>query len=76
MHTRRFPERVAGQAFGVTHDVLVQVTRVRIEDRRLSAERVDHSRMAVTDRGHVVVAIEVFPPGGVKQPDPFPLDDV
>ena len=60
-HRGRQPLRVA-------HDVVVQVARVRVEGRRLPRKRRHHVRVAVTDRGHVVVAIEVTAPVRVIDP--------
>ena len=41
------------------NDVLVQVTSVRIQGRRLAAEGFHHARMAMTHRSDVVIAIKV-----------------
>jgi hypothetical protein len=54
----------------------VQVARVRIQRRRLARQRGDHVRVAVPDRGHVVVAVEVAPPIRVEEPGAFAAHEV
>jgi hypothetical protein len=45
----------------------MQVTRVRVQRRRLVAQRFNHVRMAVPHRDHVIVTIEIFSAVGVPQ---------
>ena len=55
------------QHFAELDDALVQVARMRVERRGLVAQRFDDVRMAMTDRDHVVVTVEIFPAVDVPQ---------
>ena len=46
-------------AFGIGDDVVVQIAAVGIDLRCLMGERAHDMRMAMPDRGHVVVAIQI-----------------
>ena len=56
-HTERFGQLCA-EAFGVVHEVVVQVAGVGIQHRHLAVGRRDHPGMAVSHVGHVVHGVE------------------
>ncbi|MNC32162.1 hypothetical protein D3C75_805060 [compost metagenome] len=45
---------------GVVEDFLIHVAGVSVQGRQLTRHRLYHAWMAVPDRGHVVVAIQVL----------------
>ncbi len=59
---------------GIGVDAVVQVARVDVELGGLSTDRLDHTRMAMSDRRDVVVDVEVAAPLGVEHPDAFGPD--
>ena len=75
-------ERVAEcgrQTLHIVEDALVRIARVGVERRSLIGDGLHHARVAVPDMGHVVVAVEIAPPGGVPEPDalsPHDMDGV
>ena len=72
---QRFRHR-RGEPLRVADDVVVQVARVRVQRRRLARQRGDHVRMAMPDRGHVVVAVEVAPAVRVEEPGALAAHEV
>ena len=64
------------QPFGIGVDHLGQVARVRVQLRGLARHGVDDARMAVSDRGHVVVGVQVGAAFMVVQPDALGARDV
>ena len=55
------------QRFGVLRQLLLQIARVRVEQRQLFAHRANDSRVAVPDVRDVVVAIDITMPRIVVQ---------
>lgn len=64
------------QALRVIQDALVQVARVRVELRRLAGNGLHHLWMAMADRCHIVIRIEVALAVGVVKPDAIAAHDV
>jgi hypothetical protein len=60
-----------GQAFCVTHNIVMQVAGMRVEGRGLAAQGVNHVGMAAPYRGDIVVAIQVSFTIGIVQPHAF-----
>ncbi len=65
----------AEQPLGVVEDELAGVPGVRVEGGRLAGDRLDHPRVAVPDRRHVVVGVQVGLPAGVEQVHALAADD-
>ena len=65
-----------GQPLRIEHDAFVQVSRVRVEHRRLARDRLDDVRVTMTDVRDVVVRVEIAAAVGVVQPDAFAAHDV
>ncbi len=61
-YSQRF-RQCGAEPLGVIDDPIVQIARVRVEDRHLPLRRAYHSRMAVANMGHVVHQIEKTPAG-------------
>ena len=59
---------------GIGVDAVVQIARMDVELGDLPADRLDHARMAMPDRGDVVVDVEIAAPLGVVHPDAFGAD--
>ena len=72
---QRFRHR-RGEPLRIADDVVVQVARVRVQRRRLAGQRGDHVRMAMPDRGHIVIAVEVAPPIRVEEPGALAAHEV
>ena len=65
----------AEQPLGVVEDELARVPGVRVEGGRLAGDRLGHPRVAVPDRRHVVVGVQVGLPVGVEQVHALGADD-
>ena len=68
-----------GQPLHIVEDAFVRIAGVGVERGRLIGDGLHHARVAVPDMGHVVVAVEIAPPGGVPEPDalsPHDMDGV
>ena len=61
---------------GVVHDAFVQVARVRVERRDLSANRLHHMGVAMAHRHHIVVGVQVLLAVGGIEPGTEPLHEV
>lgn len=59
------------QPLGVVEHTFVQVARVGVEHAGLAGNGLDHVRVAMADRGDVVVGVEMGPALGVVQPHAF-----
>ena len=57
-----------GQALGVLHDGLVQISRVQVQCRGLTGDGVDHMWMAMAHVRHVVVGIQIAAPVDILEP--------
>ena len=56
-----------GQRLDIVQNPLVQIPRMGVQRPGLRADRLDHTRMAMADMRHVIVAIQVFAPLGIPQ---------
>jgi hypothetical protein len=65
-----------GEALGVSHDVLIEIAGVDVEDRGLAGERRDDARMAMADVRHIIIGVEIAFTLGVIQPDAFAPDQM
>ncbi len=59
---------------GIGVDAVVQIARVDVELGDLPTDRLDHARMAMSDRWDIVVDVEVATPFRVIHPDAFGPD--
>ena len=57
-------------------DGFVQVAAVHVQRRLLACHRLDHTRVGVTDAGHVVVHVDVAAAVGIEQVAALAADDV
>ena len=68
--------KLSRQPFRVIQNIVVQVARVRIEERCLFRQRLDDMRMTMADMRYVVVHVQVLAAGAVVQPAAFATHDV
>jgi hypothetical protein len=59
------------QLLGVIEYGLVQIARMRVEEGRLSRDRLDDVRVAVPDGRHIIISIQIAIAGGIVEPNAF-----
>lgn len=61
------------QPFDIIQNSFMQIARMGVEGRSLTADRLHHTRMAMAHMRHIVIAIEIFAPVRIPEPDTLTL---
>ena len=75
-HMGKIGREMRQQAFGIGQHAIMQVAGMGGQAGGLRRLGGDDEGMAMPDRGHVVVGVEIGPAFGIMQPDPLPLQQM